>query len=303
MWRVPRRAHTAGWRRPGTPSCPGRRTAAWRRAWTRPRRPRPRATTRGRSMRGWPGRRARGSRRRCHGRRPGPTAEAARGRRTGPTTAHRPSPASAIAPRVGPRRAGCGPGRRRRESTTRCRGCQGAFASRSTAPRRRAPGAGQSPGLRPPGAVAVALIAGSLARGGPDGEGAPSDAAQDACATGEGPAADVDGDGCPERLAVDGNRVSAGEATWEVGDRVTSWRCGDWDCDGSATLGRPPARHRRRVRVRGVGARRRPGDGHARPGRCRAASHLRVEAGDGGCDALVVEAADGASTVVAEARA
>ncbi len=158
------------------------------------------------------------------------------------------------------------------------------------------------------GAVAVALIAGSLARGGPGGKGAPTDAAQDACAAagdgpaGDGPAADVDGDGCPERLAVDGNRVSAGGATWEVGEPGDVVALGDWDCDGSATSAvlRPAtgdvfvfagwAPDADPVTV--TPARSVPG-GVA----------LRVEAGDGGCDALVVEAADGASTVVAEARA
>jgi hypothetical protein len=119
---------------------------------------------------------------------------------------------------------------------------------------------------------------------------------------GEGPAADVDGDGCPERLAVDGNRVSAGEATWEVGEPGDVVALGDWDCDGSATSAvlRPAtgdvfvfaawAPDADPVTV--TPARSVPGG-----------VGLRVEAGDGGCDALVVEAADGASTVVAEARA
>ncbi len=56
------------------------------------------------------------------------------------------------------------------------------------------------------------------------------------------PAADIDDDGCPDPLTVDGAMVRAGEARWtlgEPGDRVT---LGDWDCDGSASaaLLRPP---------------------------------------------------------------
>lgn len=51
------------------------------------------------------------------------------------------------------------------------------------------------------------------------------------------PTADVDGDGCPEAIAVSGTSISVGAASYdigEVGDRVA---VGDWDCDGLVTAG------------------------------------------------------------------
>jgi hypothetical protein len=56
------------------------------------------------------------------------------------------------------------------------------------------------------------------------------------------PAADIDGDGCPDPLTVDGAVVTAGEARWTLGEPGDRVALGDWDCDGSASaaLLRPP---------------------------------------------------------------
>jgi hypothetical protein len=56
------------------------------------------------------------------------------------------------------------------------------------------------------------------------------------------PAADIDGDGCPNQLTVDGAMVTAGDARWTLGEPGDQVTLGDWDCDGSASaaLLRPP---------------------------------------------------------------
>src|SRR5262245_8392064 len=56
------------------------------------------------------------------------------------------------------------------------------------------------------------------------------------------PAADTDGDGCPNRLTVDGAVVTSGDARWTLGQPGDLVTVGDWDCDGSASaaLLRPP---------------------------------------------------------------
>ncbi len=53
---------------------------------------------------------------------------------------------------------------------------------------------------------------------------------------------DVDGDGCPDDVAVEGNLVRIGEAWFAAGDPGDVVAVGDWDCDGSATalVLRPP---------------------------------------------------------------
>lgn len=150
--------------------------------------------------------------------------------------------------------------------------------------------------------AALALGAGALTAGQDGGGSPPTGPGRAACPASEAPAADVDGDGCPERLAVDGNRVSAGDATWEVGEPGDVVAVGDWDCDGAATSAvlrpatgdvflfggwTPDADPVTVTPARSV------------PGGVA----LRVDPGKDGCDALVVEAADGAATVVAEARA
>jgi hypothetical protein len=49
------------------------------------------------------------------------------------------------------------------------------------------------------------------------------------------PAADVDGDGCAEPVHLDGERVTAGDTTYQVGQPGDVVALGDWDCDGQAT--------------------------------------------------------------------
>lgn len=48
-------------------------------------------------------------------------------------------------------------------------------------------------------------------------------------------AADVDGDGCPDPVRIDGERVTVGPTTWVVGRPGDSLAVADWDCDGRAT--------------------------------------------------------------------
>jgi hypothetical protein len=162
------------------------------------------------------------------------------------------------------------------------------------------------------GAVGVTLAAGVLVAGGAsraNGPGSAADRAGGGEATGHAgcvavpaPAADVDGDGCPEALAVEGHAVSAGEARWTLGEPGDLVAIGDWDCDGVASpaLLRPatgdvfvfptwapegaPATV---VAVRSVAG----------------AAALRAEPAPDGCDALVVDVTGGEPVVVEEARA
>jgi hypothetical protein len=111
------------------------------------------------------------------------------------------------------------------------------------------------------------------------------------------PAADVDGDGCREPLAVRHGAVDAGVARWTLGEPGDLAAVGDWDCDGdaSAALLRPStgdvfvfaawAEVDEPVTVPPV--RRVPG-----------ASGIRSEAAYGGCDRLVVEITGGGRTLV-----
>jgi hypothetical protein len=48
--------------------------------------------------------------------------------------------------------------------------------------------------------------------------------------------ADVDGDGCPDAVHVDGDLVSVEGARWTVGESGDSVLVGDWNCDGIATV-------------------------------------------------------------------
>lgn len=48
-------------------------------------------------------------------------------------------------------------------------------------------------------------------------------------------AADVDGDGCPDAVRIEGQRVTVGPTTWVVGRSGDSLAVADWDCDGRAT--------------------------------------------------------------------
>jgi hypothetical protein len=106
------------------------------------------------------------------------------------------------------------------------------------------------------------------------------------------PAADIDGDDCPDPLAVDGAVVSAGAARWTLGEPGDRIALGDWDCDGSASaaLLRPPT-----------------GDVFVFPAwaelgspvsvtpiqRVAGAVDIHTEAGGPTCDSLVVEVASG----------
>lgn len=56
------------------------------------------------------------------------------------------------------------------------------------------------------------------------------------CAPVAGPAAaDVDGDGCPDPVLIDAERITVGDTTWVVGRPGDTLAVGDWDCDGTAT--------------------------------------------------------------------
>jgi hypothetical protein len=107
-----------------------------------------------------------------------------------------------------------------------------------------------------------------------------------------GPAADIDGDGCPNQLTVDGATVTAGEARWTLGQAGDQITLGDWDCDGSASaaLLRPPtgdvflfpdwARSGAPVSVTPIQ-------------RVAEAVGIHTEPGDAPCDRLVVDVASG----------
>lgn len=49
-------------------------------------------------------------------------------------------------------------------------------------------------------------------------------------------AADVDGDGCPDSVRVEAERVTAVGTTWVVGRPGDALAVADWDCDGTATV-------------------------------------------------------------------
>lgn len=97
-------------------------------------------------------------------------------------------------------------------------------------------------GLAAAGAAAVGVAMAGAALIGPGG-GAdaprtgppprPAAAAGD-CAAVAAPAADVDGDGCPDALSVHDRTVDAGVARWSLGDPGDHVALGDWDCNGEA---------------------------------------------------------------------
>jgi hypothetical protein len=122
-------------------------------------------------------------------------------------------------------------------------------------------------------------------------------AGQAGCPGVAAPAADVDGDGCPEALVVDGGGVSAGSARWTLGEPGDVIAIGDWDCDGRAApaLLRPAT-----------------GDVFVFPGWAAEGEPVTVEARDhlpgavairgeptaSGCDDLVVDLSSGATATV-----
>ena len=157
------------------------------------------------------------------------------------------------------------------------------------------------------GAVVVAAIAAGVvfvggwgSRGSaapPDAVRASSPANQAGCPVAAAPAADVDGDGCPEALVVEGGSVSAGPARWTLGQPGDVIAIGDWECDGRAApaLLRPAT-----------------GDVFVFPGWAAEGEPVTVEARDSlpgavairaepavdGCDDLVVDLGSGATATV-----
>jgi eukaryotic-like serine/threonine-protein kinase len=157
------------------------------------------------------------------------------------------------------------------------------------------------------GAVAVAAIAASavffVGGWGSRGSAAPpkavraSPAGQAGCPVVAAPAADVDGDGCPEALVVDDGGVSAGAARWTLGEPDDVIAVGDWDCDGRAApaLLRPATGD---VFVfPGWAAEGEPVTVEARD-RLPGAVAIRGERAEGGCDDLVVDLGSGATATV-----
>ncbi|MBW3644676.1 MAG: protein kinase, partial [Actinobacteria bacterium] len=65
------------------------------------------------------------------------------------------------------------------------------------------------------------------------------------CPPADPPAADVDGDGCPDPVEVSDGVVAAAGARWQVGAPDDLVVIGDWDCDGLATpaVVRPSSGH------------------------------------------------------------
>ncbi len=157
------------------------------------------------------------------------------------------------------------------------------------------------------GAVAVAAIAAGVifvggwgSRGSaapPDAVGASSPAAQAGCPVAAAPAADVDGDGCPEALVVEGGSVRAGAARWTLGQPGDLIAVGDWACDGRAApaLLRPATGD---VFVfPGWAAEGEPVTVEARD-RLPGAVAIRGEPAADGCDDLVVDLGSGATATV-----
>jgi hypothetical protein len=103
------------------------------------------------------------------------------------------------------------------------------------------------------GAVVAGLVIGALLVGGAVArqarsrdstqarDAATTSAAAATCPDAAAPAADVDGDGCPEALTIEGGTIEAGEARWSIGEPGDVVAVGDWDCDGlpSPALLRP----------------------------------------------------------------
>jgi hypothetical protein len=157
------------------------------------------------------------------------------------------------------------------------------------------------------GVVAVAAIAAGavffVGGWGSRGSAAPPEAVragpagQAGCPGVAAPAADVDGDGCPEALVVDDGGISAGSARWTLGEPGDAIAIGDWDCDGRAApaLLRPATGD---VFVfPGWAAEGEPVTVEARD-RLPGAVAIRGERADDGCDDLVVDLGSGATATV-----
>lgn len=190
------------------------------------------------------------------------------------------------------------------------------------------PGAGPPPSARRRAALAAtSLVIGATAAGAATlGSGGSADVPRPGppsaspratvCPPTAAPAADVDGDGCPEALAIergsgapptgpatvaDATVITAGGVRWRVGEPGDLVAMGDWDCDGesSAALLRPTSGD---VFVF---------DGWAAPARpltvlaarrAAGATGIRAEPDDRGCDRLVVDLAGGGRQTIDIAR-
>ncbi len=171
----------------------------------------------------------------------------------------------------------------------------------------RSPRAGLAAGS---GAVAIAAIAaGVVFVGGWGSRGsAPSPDAVRAAPAGHAdcpivaaPAADVDGDGCPEALVVEGGLISAGPVRWTLGQPGDLIAVGDWECDGrpAPALLRPATGD---VFVfPGWAAEGEPVTVEARD-RLPGAVAIRGEPAQDGCDDLVVDLGSGATATVEVGR-
>jgi hypothetical protein len=157
------------------------------------------------------------------------------------------------------------------------------------------------------GAVALAAIAtGAVFVGGwgsrgpatrPEAVQATTPAGHAQCPAAAGPAADVDGDGCPEALVVGGGTISAGPIRWTLGQPGDLIAVGDWECDGQAApaLLRPATGD---VFVfPGWAAEGAPVTVEARD-RLPGAVAIRGEPADDGCDDLVIDLGSGATAKV-----
>jgi hypothetical protein len=119
----------------------------------------------------------------------------------------------------------------------------------------------------------------------------------DDCPDAAGPAADIDGDGCPEVLAVEGDTVDAGVARWSLGEPGDLVTVGDWDCDGeaSAALLRPSSGD---VFVFSAWADQGEPVTVSSTRRVDGGVGIRAEPGDQACDRLVIDLAGGGSAPV-----
>jgi len=127
-------------------------------------------------------------------------------------------------------------------------------------------------------------------------EGAADDAWPATCVVPSPAGPDVDGDGCPEAVVLDGRTATVGSVTVVLGQDGDEVAIGDWDCDGTAT----PALLR-------------PGSGEVfvfprwsldEPSEVRATTAVpdgeEIRAGAGDCPALLVRTPDGDTTVAVE---
>lgn len=69
----------------------------------------------------------------------------------------------------------------------------------------------------------------------PADDGPPADAWPASCAATAPAGPDVDGDGCPEAVALDGRTATVGSVQVVLGEEGDLVSLGDWDCDGTAT--------------------------------------------------------------------